>query len=79
MTTVINVSKRFDWIKSIRELLKSRTGHIKTIVRTIYLFVFSNLKVIKELERLHEKYVLVFANKICNNIVFVSHTITNVF
>jgi hypothetical protein len=30
--------------------------------------------VIRELERLHEEYVLVLADKACNNIVFVSRT-----
>ena len=51
-----------EWIKCIRRILKSRIRHIKTKVRTIYPSVFSKPKVIKELDRLHEEYVLVPAD-----------------
>ena len=55
------------WIKSIRRILKSRIRHSRTKVRTIYPFVFRKPKVINELDRLHEEYVLVPADKACNN------------
>ncbi|XP_055999877.1 uncharacterized protein LOC130046520 isoform X1 [Ostrea edulis] len=60
-----------EWVKSIRGILKSRIRHMKTKVRTIYPSVFSKPEVIKELDRLHEEYVLVPADKASNNIVFV--------
>ena len=40
-------------------------------ITTIYPSVFSKPEVRNELERLHEKFVLVPADKACNNIVFV--------
>jgi hypothetical protein len=40
-------------------------------MRTIYPSAFNKPEVIKELNRLHEEYVLVPADKACNNIVFV--------
>ena len=60
-----------EWIKSIRRILKSRIRHIRRKVRTIYPSVFRKPEVINELDRLHEEYVLVPADKACNNIVFV--------
>jgi hypothetical protein len=38
---------------------------------TNYPSVFNKAEVIRELNRLHEEYVLVLADKACNNIVFV--------
>jgi hypothetical protein len=40
-------------------------------MRTIHSPAFNKAEVIKELNRLHEEYVLVPADKACNNIVFV--------
>ena len=40
-------------------------------MRTIYPSAFHKPEVEKELNRLHEEYVLVPADKACNNIVFV--------
>ena len=60
-----------EWIKSIRTILKSRIRFVKTKMRTSYPSVFSKPEVIRELDRLHEEYVLVPADKACNNIVFV--------
>jgi hypothetical protein len=60
-----------EWVKSIRGMLKSRIRNIKFKVRTIYLSVFSKPEVRNELERLHEEFVLVPADKASNNIVFV--------
>jgi hypothetical protein len=59
-----------EWVKSIRGMLNSRIRNIKTKVRTIYPSSFSKPEVINELERLHEEFVLISADKTCNNIVF---------
>jgi hypothetical protein len=66
------------WVKSIREILKSRVRNIKTKVRTIYSSVFSKPEVKNELKILHEEFVCVLADKACNNIVFVWLNITTV-
>jgi hypothetical protein len=60
-----------EWVKSIRGMLKSRIRNIKSKVRTIYPSVFSTPEVRNELERLHEEFVLVPADKASNNIGFV--------
>jgi hypothetical protein len=52
-------------------MLKSRIRNIKFRVRTIYPSVFSKPGVTNEVERLHEEFVLVPADKSSNNIVFV--------
>jgi hypothetical protein len=52
-------------------MLKSRIKSIKAKARTIYPSVFSKPEVRNEFERLHEEFVLVPADKACNNIVFV--------
>ena len=44
---------------------------MKTKMRTVYPSVFNKPEVVTELNRLHEEYVLVPADKACNNIVFV--------
>jgi hypothetical protein len=60
-----------EWVISVRGILKSRIRIIKTKVRTIYPSVFSKPEVRNELERLHEEFVLVPADKACKNIVLV--------
>ena len=60
-----------EWIKSIRTLLKSRIHHLSGEMRTIYPSVFKKPEVMNELQRLHEHFVLVPADKASNNIVFV--------
>ena len=52
-----------EWVKSIKGILKSRIRNIKTKVRTIYPSVFSKPEVRNKLERLHEEFVLVPADK----------------
>jgi hypothetical protein len=59
-----------DLVKSIRWILKSRIINIKTKVHTIYPSVFSIPEVRNELNRLHDEFALVPADKACN-IVFV--------
>ena len=58
-------------VKSIRVILKSRIKHVRSKMRTIYPSAFHKPEVVKELNRLHEEYVLVPADKASNNIVFV--------
>jgi hypothetical protein len=60
-----------EWVKSITGMLKSRITNIKSRERTIYPSLFSTPEVRNELERLHEEFVLVPADKASNNIVFV--------
>jgi hypothetical protein len=60
-----------EWVESIKGMLKSRIRNIKSKVRTIYPSVFSKPEVRNELERLHEEFVLVPADKATKNIVFV--------
>jgi hypothetical protein len=67
-----------EWVKSIRGILKSRIRNIKTKVRTICLSVCSKPEVKNKYERLREEFVLVPADKACNNTVFVMLTITTV-
>jgi hypothetical protein len=49
---------------------------MKTKVRTIYPSIFSKPEVRNELEKLHEEFVLVPADKACINIVYVRLIIT---
>jgi hypothetical protein len=56
-----------EWIKSIRKLLKSRIHHLSGKMRTIYPSVFEKPEVVNELRRLHDKFVLVLADKASNN------------
>jgi hypothetical protein len=58
-------------------MLKSRIRNSKSQVRTSIL-LFSKPEVRNELERLHEEFVLVPADKGSDNIVFVRLTITTV-
>ena len=60
-----------EWIKAFRKLLKSRIYHLTGKMRTIYPSVFKKPEVVKELQRLHEHFVLVPADKSSNNFVFV--------
>ena len=68
-----------EWIKSIRKLLKSRIHHLSGKMRNIYPSVFKKPEVVNELQRLHDNFVLVPADKASNNIVFVKITIMNAF
>lgn len=52
-------------------MLKSRIKRLKRNMKTIYPSIFYNLEVKKELDRLHDQFVLVPADKAGNNIFFV--------
>jgi hypothetical protein len=60
-----------EWIKSIRKLSNSRIHHLSGKMRIIYPSVFKKPEVVNILRRLHDKFVLVPADKSSNNIVFV--------
>jgi hypothetical protein len=59
-------------------ILKSRIKRVRSKMCNIYPSVFHKPEVIKELNRLHEEYVLVPADNASNNIVFVRPTIISV-
>jgi GTP1/Obg family GTP-binding protein len=63
-----------EWVKSIRSILKSRIEHVRSKMRTNYPSALNKPEVIRELNKLHEEYILVLADKACNNIVFVCKT-----
>ena len=60
-----------EWIKTIRNLLKSRIHYLTGEMRTIYPSVFKKPEVVNELHRLQENFVLAPADKASNNIFFV--------
>jgi hypothetical protein len=60
-----------EWVKYKRGILKSPIKHVRSKMHTIYPSAFHKPEVVKELNRLHEEYVLVTAYKASNNIVFV--------
>ena len=68
-----------EWVKTIRKLLKSRIHHLTGKMRTIYPSVFKKPEVVNELQRLHENFVLIPADKAGKNIVFVKVTIITLF
>lgn len=57
-------------VKSIRYILKSRIKRPRGHMKTIYPSVFNNAEVRKELDRLHDQYLLVPADKASYSIVF---------
>jgi hypothetical protein len=73
------------WAKSkkeeldfLSELVKHKSHfkipHQACMIKNIYIYPssFNKPEVIKEIDRLHEEYVLVTADKVCSKIVFVS-------
>lgn len=60
-----------EWIKSIRCMLKSRIQRSKRSMKTIYSPIFKYLDVLKRIDRIHDQFVLVTADKARNSIVFV--------
>ena len=60
-----------EWLKTIRWLIKSRIRKLKGTMKTHHPSAFSDPEVIAELDRIHDKYVLVQADKASNNIVFI--------
>jgi hypothetical protein len=60
-----------EWVESTRGILKSLFKHVRSNIRTNNTSAFNKPEVIQKLNRLYEEYVLVLADKACNNTVFV--------
>lgn len=52
-------------------MLKSRIKRSKRSMKTIYSPIFKYLEVLKRIDRIHDQFVLVTADKARNSIVFV--------
>ena len=60
-----------EWVKSVRHLVRGRIGHLKFHINRRPTSVFKDPDAVKCLTKLHNKYVVVPADKAANNIVFV--------
>jgi hypothetical protein len=60
-----------EWVRTIRSLVQGRIHKLKNCVNSRPKSVFKNQEAVKYLTSLHDKYVIVPADKASNNIVFV--------
>ena len=60
-----------DWVRTIRSLVQGRIHKLKKCVNSRPKSVFKDQEAVKCLSSLHDKYVIVPADKASNNIVFV--------
>ena len=60
-----------DWVRTIRSLVQGRIHKLKIFVNSRPKSVFKDQEALKCLSSLHDKYVIVPADKASNNIVFV--------
>ena len=60
-----------DWVRTIRSLVQGRIHKLKNCVNSRPKSVFKDQEAVKCLSSLHDRYVIVPANKASNNIVFV--------
>ena len=60
-----------DWVRTIRSLVQGRIRKLKNCVNSRPNSVFKDQEAVKCLSFLHDKYVIVPADKASNNIVFV--------
>ena len=60
-----------DWVRTIRSLVQGRIHKLKNCVNRRSKSVFKDQEAVKCLSSLHDKYVIVPADKASNNIVFV--------
>ena len=60
-----------DWVRTIRSLVQVRIHKLKKCVNSRTKSVFKDQEAVKCLSSLHDKYVIVPADKASNNIVFV--------
>ena len=60
-----------DWVRTIRSLVQDRIHKLKNCVNSRPKSVFKDQEAVKCLSSLHDKYVIVPADKASNNIVFV--------
>ena len=67
----IEVDTLSEWVKSIADIQKRRIRRLKHSVNTRHESIFSDPDVAWGLSRLHEKFVIVLADKSSNNYTFV--------
>ena len=67
----VEVDTLSEWVKSVRSLIQIRVSNLKGSMSTKAPSIFKDPQVIEELSNLHDKYVVVPADKASNNIVFV--------
>ena len=60
-----------DWVRTMRSLVQGRIRKIKNCVNSRPKSVFKDQEAVNCLSSLHEKYVIVPADKVSNNIVLV--------
>ena len=60
-----------DWVRTIRSLVQGRIHKLKNCVNSRPRSIFKDQEAVKCLSSLHDKYVIVPADKASNNIVFV--------
>ena len=60
-----------EWVKSVRSLLQIRIKQLSQSIRTPTTSIFKDPNVAKYLSLLHDKYVIVSADKATNKISFV--------
>ena len=60
-----------EWVKAVRSLVLKRINSLKSSMSTKTTSIFNNADVVKTLSTLHDKYVVVPADKAPNNIIFV--------
>ena len=70
----VEVDTLSEWIKSIRSIIKSRIAKLRGSMDTKPKSVLHDPDVLANLSDLHDKYVVVPADKASNNIVFVCKT-----
>ena len=70
----VEIDTLSEWSKSIRTLVKRRLYILSTTMSTKAQSVFSNPDVIKTLNSLHERFVVVPADKAANNVVLICKT-----
>ena len=63
-----------EWVKSVRKLVCGRIGRLKSHIHRRPISVFKDPDAMKCLTELHDKYVVVPADKAANNFVFVCKT-----
>ena len=60
-----------DWVRTIRSLVQGRIHKLKNCVNSRPKSVFNDQEAVKYQSSLHDKYVIIPADKASNNIVFV--------
>ena len=69
-----DVDTLFEWIKAVRSLIQIRIKKLNGSINAHATSIFKDRNVAKHLSYLHDKYVVVPADKAPNNIVFVCKT-----